>query len=346
MTGPVDTTATVTGRAFRTWLETVAADESVDALLAIGVPTALADLTEAIRPARLTKPIAAVLLGLADTVSVADRPPAASGAAVAFPRLPVCGFPESAARALGHAARYREWRDGEHGQVPELSGLDRAAARAMIEAYLIDVPDGGWLAAADVIALLGSYRITGAQNRGAASQTAALRSGGAEVVVAVAQNPVFGPLVTLGVGGVASDGPDDHPARLVPLTGADAADLIRGVRGAPQYPGHRDPASHDTTALTDMLLRVSRLADDLPEIAEPRLNPVIASPGGVAAADVRVRVRPATPTARSCGSFGRRRQRERCRTKVHVPKSEGLCPQCMRGGEPEGRTYRRDDRHE
>jgi acyl-CoA synthetase (NDP forming) len=114
--------------------------------------------------------------------------------------------------------------------------------------------------------------------------------GGVEVLIGVVQEPVFGPLVVLGLGGVATDLLGDHTARLTPLTQADADDLIRGLHSAPLLFGYRGSQPADTAALADVLLRVSRLADDLPEIAELDLNPVVASPDGAIAVDARVRV--------------------------------------------------------
>jgi acyl-CoA synthetase (NDP forming) len=93
-----------------------------------------------------------------------------------------------------------------------------------------------------------------------------------------------------GLGGVATEVLGDHAARLTPLTDADADDLIHSVRSSPLLFGHRGTPPVDTAALTDVLLRVSRLADDVPEVAELDLNPVIAGPGGVHAVDARVRV--------------------------------------------------------
>jgi acyl-CoA synthetase (NDP forming) len=109
------------------------------------------------------------------------------------------------------------------------------------------------------------------------------------------QEPVFGPLVVFGLGGVATEVLGDHAARLTPLTDTDADDLIRGVRAAPLLFGHRGTPPVDTAALSDLLLRVSRLADDLHEVAELDLNPVIAARDGVCAVDARIRVCPAQP---------------------------------------------------
>jgi acyl-CoA synthetase (NDP forming) len=110
--------------------------------------------------------------------------------------------------------------------------------------------------------------------------------GGIETLVGVVQEPVFGPVVVFGLGGIATGVLADHAARLAPLTGADAEDLIRAIRAAPAL---LEQAS-DTGALRDTLLRVSRLADDLPQVAELDLNPVIVRADGVIAVDARIRV--------------------------------------------------------
>jgi acyl-CoA synthetase (NDP forming) len=116
---------------------------------------------------------------------------------------------------------------------------------------------------------------------------------GVEVLIGVVQEPVFGPLVVFGLGGVATEVLGDHATLLTPLTATDADELIHSVHAAPLLFGHRGTPLADVGALADTLLRISRLADDLPEVAELDLNPVIARPDGVHAVDVRVRVSPA-----------------------------------------------------
>jgi acyl-CoA synthetase (NDP forming)/RimJ/RimL family protein N-acetyltransferase len=357
VSGPVDTTATVSVSSFRDCLQAIAADNGVDAILAIGVPTAIADLSEAVLTAPVSKPMAAVLLDRAEAVTLADRA-VRNGQPMADlePRLPIYSYPESAARALGHAASYREWRDAQQGQVPELADVDEAGAHALVAAFLADRPDGGWLAAPDAAALLASYGIfvvdtsavTGADEAVAAaaelgghivlkaevvglvhktdagavkldlrtSQEVAdayaelaaafgadlrrvlvqpMLSGGVETLVGVVQEPVFGPLVVFGLGGVATDVLGDRAARLAPLTDSDAEQMISGVHAAPLLFGYRGSPAVDTAALADLLLRVSRLADDLPEVAELDLNPVIARPDGAHIVDVRIRIAPTVP---------------------------------------------------
>ena len=115
-------------------------------------------------------------------------------------------------------------------------------------------------------------------------------TGGTEVIIGVVQEPIFGPLVVFGLGGVATEVLGDHAARLAPLTTADADDLIHSIRAAPLLLGRRRQPPADIAALQDALLRISRLADDLPQVAELDLNPVIARPDGVTAVDARIRV--------------------------------------------------------
>jgi acyl-CoA synthetase (NDP forming)/RimJ/RimL family protein N-acetyltransferase len=118
----------------------------------------------------------------------------------------------------------------------------------------------------------------------------AMIPGGIETIIGVVQEPVFGPLVVFGLGGVATEVLGDHAARLAPLTDTDADDLIHEIRAAPLLLGHRGRPAVDVGGLRGTLLRISRLADDLPQVAELDLNPVIARPDGVFAVDARVRV--------------------------------------------------------
>ena len=111
-------------------------------------------------------------------------------------------------------------------------------------------------------------------------------TGGVETIVGVVQEPVFGPVVVFGLGGIATGMFADHAARLAPLTDVDADDLIRSIRAARALLEHEV----DIAALRDVLLRTSRLADDLPQVAELDLNPVIVRREGAVAVDARIRV--------------------------------------------------------
>ena len=300
LSGPVATNATVNGTTFRACLEQVAADEGVDAVLAVAVPTAVDDLRRAVITASLGKPVAVVLVDQAESVRLLPRGGGPAGgmeaAATAVSGLPAYAYPEGAARALGHAARYRAWLDRQHGTVPELPGLRAADASELVAGFLASEPAGGWMPPERAAALLSCYGIPLAPGAAAEPSPSSARPGasdGVDVLIGVRQEPVFGPVVVFGLGGAAAGLLGDQAARLTPLTDADADELIGGSDVAPLLAGHDGAPSADTAALADVLLRVSRLADDLPEVAEVELNPVIALPDGVRAARARVRVSPA-----------------------------------------------------
>lgn len=113
---------------------------------------------------------------------------------------------------------------------------------------------------------------------------------GVPTVVRTAEDPSFGALLSFGVGGVATDLLGDQAFRVLPLTDTDAADLVRSVRAAPLLLGYRGSAPVDVAALELLLLRVARLADDLPEVAGLDLNPVIVSVSGVTVLRATVRI--------------------------------------------------------
>jgi acyl-CoA synthetase (NDP forming) len=117
-------------------------------------------------------------------------------------------------------------------------------------------------------------------------------AGGTELIVGVTDDHMFGPLVVFGLGGVATEVLGDRAARLTPLTDIDADQLIGSIRSAPLLHGHRGQPPADLGALRALLLRVSRLADDLPEVTELDLNPVMARPDGAFVVDARIEVTP------------------------------------------------------
>jgi len=115
---------------------------------------------------------------------------------------------------------------------------------------------------------------------------------GVETIVGLIQDPAFGPLVMFGMGGVATELLADRAFRILPLTDVDAHELVRSLRGSPLLFGYRGAPPADVAALEDLLLRVGLLADELPEVLELDLNPVVVSEHGVEAVDVKVRVGP------------------------------------------------------
>ena len=371
--GPVDTTATISSQEFRQVLELLGADDDVDALIALVLPTATSpDLVAAIEQASPGKPLAAVVLNQPEAVRLLGGQPET-------PRTPSYGYPEAAVRALARSVRYGEWRARPHGETPRFPDIEEPApgqktshadeARALVRAFLARTPGGGWLPPAERHALLRGYgipvaavtsvqaeddavaafrKLTDAGSPGTSQGLKAsavvlkadvpglvhksdagavlldlrteqdvraayrqlegkfksrlhgvgvqpMITGGTEVMIGVADDQVFGPLVIFGIGGVATEVLADHSARLAPLTAGDAEALIDSIRSAPLLRGHRGSPAADLAALRDVLMRVSRLADDIPEIAELDLNPVVARPDGAIAVDSRIKVIPQPP---------------------------------------------------
>jgi acetyl coenzyme A synthetase (ADP forming)-like protein len=119
---------------------------------------------------------------------------------------------------------------------------------------------------------------------------------GVETVVGVIEEPGFGPVVMVGLGGAAIEVLGDRALSLVPITRPEAVDLIASLKAAKLLSGYRGAPVADVEALAELLCRVAQLAEHLPEVVEMDLNPVIASPGGCVVVDAKVRVaRPITP---------------------------------------------------
>ena len=119
---------------------------------------------------------------------------------------------------------------------------------------------------------------------------------GIEVIVGILHDRSFGPTVAFGMGGVQAELLRDTALQLVPVTDADAHDLVRSLRLSPLFFGYRGSEPVDVDALEDLLLRVSLIADHLPEVVELDANPVVVSAAGVAALDVKVRLEAAPPS--------------------------------------------------
>jgi acyl-CoA synthetase (NDP forming) len=122
---------------------------------------------------------------------------------------------------------------------------------------------------------------------------------GVETIVGLVTNPSFGPLVAFGMGGPAAELLLDRAFRILPLTDLDAAELVRAPRSAPLLFGHRGAPPADVAALEELLLRVARLAEDVPEVVEVVLDPVLVGTTGVVAVDARVRLGTAAVRERS-----------------------------------------------
>ncbi|WP_406498088.1 GNAT family N-acetyltransferase [Streptomyces sp. NBC_00846] len=120
---------------------------------------------------------------------------------------------------------------------------------------------------------------------------------GVDTVVRATIDPAAGAVLSFGLAGAPSELLGDTAHRLVPATDRDAAELIRSIRAAPVLFGWRGAAPVDTAALEELLLRVSRLVDDHPEVVSIALEPVVVAPQGLTVLGASVRLSP--PPART-----------------------------------------------
>jgi len=347
---PVDLGAAAGPEEFERALAVLLGSGEIDAVvviyaaLTVGEPPAVAAAIRRAAASAAGVPVAAALFGTDGSGGLADP-------AVALPAVPVYQFPESAVRAIGHAARHAAWVRRPPGTVPWRSDVDLEAARGIVAAALAAQPSGGWLTAAEAAGLVGAFGIpacptlpayTADEAVAAAAQigypvvlklggrsvhrsdVGGVRLGldseddvraafttvsgvgesgdgvvvqphvqpGLELLVGVNRIAPYPPLVVVGLGGTATELLADRTTRLAPLTDLDAGDMLDGLRCAPLLSGYRGRPPVARTTVEDLLLRVGLLADEVPELAELDLNPIIATPAGVTVVDVKIRLRP------------------------------------------------------
>jgi acyl-CoA synthetase (NDP forming) len=349
---PIDTTAGIDPATFGACLEAVLDDDTVHAVLALAAPTAVSNpataITEAVTRARskgITTPVLAVQL---------SQPEAIRALQADSPRpVPTYSDPAVAVRALTAAVRYGQWRTRPAGRVPDLPDIRLDEARTLVQQFLTDHPQGGWLAPSSVQTLLCCFGLpvltgTTATDESDAvtafwrlggpvalkavardllhksrdggvilgirdeqqlrSEVAAMRERfketleavfiqpmaqpGRELLIGITSDPTFGPLVVFGLGGVDTDLVADRTCRLIPLTDVDADEMMRSLRSFPLLFGSKQPHRLDPNAVHDVLLRIARLAELLPEVVELDLNPVIVGAHGCSIVDARLLLRP------------------------------------------------------
>jgi acyl-CoA synthetase (NDP forming) len=218
-------------------------------------------------------------------------------------------------------------RDAAEAVVAEALGADDEAwlepgqARRLLEAYglpvvperVVDSADAAVAAAAELgfpvvvkSAAAGAHKtesggvalnlVDEAEVRAAVERIGApvivqpMVTGGAELLAGAVQDPVFGPLVAFGPGGVLAELIGQAQFRLAPLTDRDAKELVRAGKAGRLVAGFRGKPPADEDALVDVLLRLSTLAEDIPEVAELDLNPVLALSDRCISVDARVKV--------------------------------------------------------
>jgi acyl-CoA synthetase (NDP forming)/RimJ/RimL family protein N-acetyltransferase len=317
----------------------------VDAVLGIVTPTLVADsgeLSAVFSRAGSDKPVVLVLTGERD-----GSLPMPDGRS-----LPVFGFPEPAAQALGLAWRYARIRQSAQASPAEVVPMlpDRAGTDRLIMRWLSEQPaDGGWLDPDRTAALLGQAGIRlcpqrlvsspaeavdaaelwgypvalkavgvlhksdvggvrlgigdAEQLRRAYQQLAAsspagvliqpMVSGDVEIIVGGLQDPVFGPVVMVGAGGVFADLVADRRFLLAPVSVHTAGLATAELRLARMLDGYRGRPPVSRQGLAELISRVAALVAQHPEIAEIDLNPVLGRGEELIVVDAKLRLAPA-----------------------------------------------------
>ena len=107
--------------------------------------------------------------------------------------------------------------------------------------------------------------------------------------------PGLRPAGGFGIGGVAAELLADRSFRILPLTDQDAADLVRSVRASPMLFGHGEPPWRSPCTLEVVLLRIAAMADDIPEVVELRVDPVVVGPTAITVGPPHVALRHHVP---------------------------------------------------
>jgi acyl-CoA synthetase (NDP forming) len=127
-------------------------------------------------------------------------------------------------------------------------------------------------------------------------------SGLIELVAGVTREAGFGPMVMVGLGGVLTDVLADRTFRPSPLTDRDVREMLLGLRAAPLFAGYRGAPPVDLAVVEDLLLRLAALVDDIQEIAQLDLNPIMVYQGSAVVVDAKIQL---APTVRQPDSLAR-----------------------------------------
>jgi acyl-CoA synthetase (NDP forming)/RimJ/RimL family protein N-acetyltransferase len=324
---PVDVLGSAGTEAYARALPLLLADQLVDAVVVLAVPTVALppdDLVGLLASVETDKPVVSVGVaapGVPDFGYPESAARALGRAAerAAWLRRPLGSVPELDGVDEDRGAAVVEQALARGG-----GWLEPAEARALLGAYGIpfigERDAAGPEAAAAAARELGFPAVVKTAEPGAhktetggvaldlgdeeAVRAAAERIGGAVIVQPMAagdvellagllQDPVFGPVVAFGPGGVLAELAGGTSFALAPLTDVDAEELVLGGTAGRLVRGFRGAEPADAGALAGVLLRLARLGEERPEVAELDLNPVLAGPDGCVAVDARVRVEPA-----------------------------------------------------
>jgi acetyl coenzyme A synthetase (ADP forming)-like protein len=353
-TNPVDMIAAAKPDHYRQTIELVGNDPNIDSLIVIfaqPLGSSAKDIAGAIwagtRALDRRKPVIAAVMSTLDV----GRELNADGL-----RIPMFPFPENAAIALSHAARYGQWRQQQpRSSPPQFDDIQTDEATAIVSAALIR--GDTWLEPSEISGLLSCYGLPLVEQRLAADPEGAGRAaeelsgevalkacgilhkteaggvrlrlsgrdrvavaaqemlervkadgqtltgfavqrmaeGGVEMLIGVAHDAQFGPVVACGAGGVFVELMKDVAVRLAPLAAEGAHEMVRDLKIYPLLTGYRSGSAYDIGALENVLLRVSQLVEDLPQVIELDFNPVLVHEKGAVILDARIRVRTAGP---------------------------------------------------
>jgi acyl-CoA synthetase (NDP forming)/GNAT superfamily N-acetyltransferase len=280
---PINLTPAASASDFRCAVALTAASGEFDSVLAIVMPSLAAPggaVAEAMDAAALhsgSMTVATVLMGR--TMPSPRRTNQRGAARFAFP--------EAAARALSHAARWSLWRSRSANVVTHLTNTEPERARELLATALAAGAEE--LSDHEAGELLACYGLvlTPADDSPSGNET--------ELTAGIVDDPSFGPLVVCGVSAEGSVGAT--AVGLTPLTDADAEAMVSSVGGFTEQRSAAGVRLGAVAALTDLILRLGAMAVAHPQIAALDLTPIWISPAGILIGGVRVLVRPAVPSA-------------------------------------------------
>lgn len=311
---------------YETALRAILADSNVDAVLTLYVPTVTWDketspasndrpsfrLTQSSNPASTTasevaaritsvaseqepdtqKPVLANFLSLPNIVPALKRD--------GF-EVPLFTFPESAAQALGRMWEYRQWKMKPSGEFIVHSGIDRPAAASLITEHLSKakrhpndsslnqlISREALLDQSQSMKLLGLY---GIENRVPLEK---VDSSGSpicvEIRISIIHDMVFGPFITVQIGGLLTDLLDSKATRVLPLRDLDAQELIASIPGSKIFNGYRSIPPLDIDSLIDLVSRLGQLVENHFEIANISIDPLFLGAEGYEIGSPQIRL--------------------------------------------------------
>ena len=285
VSNPIDMLSLSTADDYGHCVQTLINADACDAILTIFVPSLSATAAEVAaavsKVARARPPVA-----LAAVFMTEQAPP--EELRTADTQVPGYEFPEDAARAVALAAKHGRWRTRPQFTRQRLPGVQLERAASLISAQLAD--SSAWMASDRVGELLACYGLS------AVIGTSEIPAG-VEMIVGVANDSNFGPVVACGAGGPTGELVHDLAVRLTPLSDLDAYEMVRSLKTFPLLDGYRGAEPCNVASLENVLLRISAMVEAHREIVELDCNPLFVSAHGTVIADARVRLKVAAPLA-------------------------------------------------